>query len=400
MPEPGTAHEPPTAPASGESASYAAAPRRDWSGLAPATIVVAAGRPPHEPDAPLNPPVVLASTFRAGGRIEYARETTPTGEALEEVLGALEGGTATVFGSGMAAVNAVLDLVPPGGLVVAPDHVYTGVSVRLAELAEAGRLRLRRVPAEATVAAAGDDDLAVLWLESPTNPMLEVVDISAAAAAARGHGALVVCDSTFATPLGQHPLALGADVVLHSATKFIGGHSDLLLGAVVAADPALAERLRVRRVLLGAAPGALECYLALRGLRTLALRLDRGQSTAALLAGRLAGHGAVSTVRYPGLPGHPGHAIAARQMTGFGAMLSIDTIGTADDADAVCRAVRLWTHATSLGGVESLLERRRRWAREAADVPATLIRLSVGIEDPEDLWADLSQALDTLLLRG
>jgi cystathionine gamma-synthase len=300
----------------------------------------------------------------------------------------------------MAAVNAVLDLVPAGGLVVAPDHVYTGVSVRLAELAEVGRVQLRRVPADELAHAATTDGLAVLWLESPTNPMLEVVDIAAAAAAAHARGALVVCDSTFATPLGQQPLALGADVVLHSATKFIGGHSDLLLGAVVAADPALAERLRVRRVLLGAAPGALECYLALRGLRTLALRLERGQQTAGLLAARLRGHPAVRTVRYPGLPDHPGHDVAARQMSGFGAMISIDTVGAASDADAVCEAVRLWTNATSLGGVESLLERRRRWPLEAADVPDTLIRLSVGIEDPDDLWADLSQALDAALHPG
>lgn len=362
--------------------------------LSPRTLAVTAGRPAAEPDAPLNPPVVLASTFRAGGRLEYAREGAPTTEAFEAVLGALEGGRAVAYGSGMAAVNAVLDLLPPGALVVAPTHAYTGVSVRLGELAAVGRLALRRVDVadtEAVVAAC--DGAALLWLESPTNPMLEVADLAACAAGGHAAGARVVCDNTFATPLLQRPLDLGADVVLHSATKFLGGHSDLLMGATVSRDEELAEQLRVRRVLLGAAPGAMESYLAARGVRTLAVRLDRAQDNAGVLAARLAEHPTVARVRYPGLPDDPGHTRAAAQMAGFGAMVSIETVGGADVADRVAAGVRLWVHATSLGGVESLLERRRRWPAEAADVPEGLLRLSVGIEDVEDLWRDLDAAL-------
>ena len=368
-----------------------AVPPQRWR---PATVLVAGGRPAAEPDAPLNPPVTFASAFRAGGSLEYAREGSPSFEPLEEVLGALEGGRAVLFSSGMAAVNAVLDLLPVGGTVVAPRHAYTGVGVRLTELAATGRLRVRRVPVDdpAAVASscAGAD---LLWLESPTNPMLEVADIAAAAGAAHASGALVLCDNTFATPLGQQPLALGADVVLHSATKYIGGHSDLLLGALVAADDDLAERLRVRRVLLGGAPGAMEAWLALRGVRTLDLRLRHASASAAELARRLSAHPAVARVRYPGLPDDPGHPVASRQMNGFGGVLSIETVGGPGVADAVCEGTRLWVHATSLGGVESLLERRRRWPGEAGTVPETLIRLSVGIEDLDDLWTDLDDAL-------
>jgi cystathionine gamma-synthase len=364
-------------------------------GLAPRTVVVTAGRPPAQPDAPLNVPVVLASTFRAGGRIEYAREGSPTGEALEEAVAALEGGTAVAFGSGMAAVNAVLDLVPAGGVIVAPTHAYTGVAVRLTELAAADRLDVRRVDVTDTAAIeAACQGAALLWLESPTNPMLEVADIRAGAQAAHEAGAITLCDNTFATPLLQQPLSLGCDIVLHSATKFLGGHSDLLLGVCCAADPDLADRLRTRRVLLGAAPGALECYLALRGIRTLALRVDAAQRSARTLAERLVEHPAVARVRYPGLPGDPGHGRAAAQMAGPGAIIAFEPVGGAAAADRLCAATRLWVHATSLGGVESLLERRRRWPAEAADVPRSLIRLSVGIEDVEDLWADLAAALD------
>lgn len=366
-----------------------------WAGLSLRTVAVSAGRPGAEPDAPLNPPIVLASAFRAGGRMEYARETAPTTEAFEEVLGALEGGVAVAFASGMAAVIAVLDTLATGSVVVAPEHAYTGVSVRLQELAAAGRITLRRVPVADTAAVTSAvDGAALLWLESPTNPMLEVADIAACAAAGRSAGAVVVADNTFATPVLQRPLDLGADVVLHSATKYLGGHSDLLLGALVSRDPDLAESLRSRRVLLGASPGALECYLAVRGIRTLPLRIERAQENARVLAGRLAGHAAVSRVRYPGLPDDPGHSRAGRQMAGPGAIVAIETVGDAAVAERVCSGTRLWVHATSLGGVESLLERRRRWPAEAPGVPDTLLRLSVGVEDVEDLWADLSDALD------
>lgn len=372
-----------------------------WAGLSPRTVAVTAGRPPAHPDAPLNPPVVLASAFRAGGRMEYARETAPTTEAFEEVVGALEGGAAVAFASGMAAANAVLDTVAPTAVVVAPEHAYTGVSVRLQELAAAGRIRLRRVPvADTEAVASAVDGAALLWLESPTNPMLEVADLAACCAAAWAAGATVVADNTFATPMLQRPLDHGADVVLHSATKFLGGHSDLLLGALVTRDVELAETLRSRRVLLGAAPGALECYLAVRGVRTLPLRIERAQDNARVLADRLRGHPAVARVRYPGLPDDPGHDRAARQMAGPGALVAIETVGDAPTADRLCAATRLWVHATSLGGVESLLERRRRWSAESPGVPETLVRLSVGVEDVEDLWADLSAALDAAVDAG
>lgn len=341
------------------------------------TIAVHAGRPERSPDAPLNAPIVPASSFVAGGPMEYARDAAPTTEALEALIGALEGGHATCFASGMAAANAVMDLVPPGGTVVAPNEAYTGVAVRLRELRDAGRIGLRTVDvADAAAIARACDGAALLWLESPTNPLMDVADLPRAIADAHASGARVVVDSTFATPVLQRPLSDGADLVLHSVTKALAGHSDLLGGAVVAADPVLAEEVRGRRVFLGGAPSAFDCYLAMRGIRTLALRVERAQASAQVLAARLAAHPAVQRVRYPG----------------WGTMLAIELADVAA-CDALASRVRTWTHATSLGGVESLLERRRRWAKEAPSVPEALMRLSVGIEHVEDLWRDLEQAL-------
>jgi cystathionine gamma-synthase len=357
---------------------FAPEPVPGQPGLSIETLVVQAGRPPVEPNQPLNTPIVPASAFHAGGTTEYARETAPTTEALELALGALEHGTAVVYSSGMAAANAMMDLVPMGGLVVAPSAAYTGVAVRLRELAGIGRIGLRIVEADDTGAVASAcEGAALLWLESPTNPLLQVADLAACIAAAHEAGALVLVDNTFATPIHQTPLAMGADVVLHSVTKALGGHSDLLMGALVAADPDLAERLRIRRVLLGAAPSAFDCYLALRGLRTLALRVAKGQDNARSIVARLENHPAVDVVRYPG----------------FGTMASIEVNGGAAEADLLCESVRVWTYATSLGGVESLIERRRRWPLESDRVPEGLVRLSFGIESAEDLWADLDQAL-------
>ena len=358
------------------------------------TQLVHAGRPPAEPGNPVNYPVELSSTYHAGGAVEYARDGTLGMRSLEEAVGPLEGGEAIAFASGMAAANAIMDLLPQGAIVVAAEFTYTGVALRLRELDERGAISLRRVDiadTEAVIAALDGAD--AVWVESPTNPMMEIADIPAISAAAHGVGALVVCDNTFATPLGQRPLAMGADVVLHSATKAIGGHSDCLLGIAVTADPERAQALRVRRTLLGAAPGALECYLVLRGLRTLALRRARSQASAQVIAERLAAHPAVERVRYPGLPGDPGHERSTRLMTGPGFMMAIEIAGGADAAQAVAESTCLWVHATSLGGVESLIERRRRWPAENPRVPEGLLRLSVGIEDPEDLWSDLAQAL-------
>jgi cystathionine gamma-synthase len=292
----------------------------------------------------------------------------------------------------MAGIAAVLEMLPVGARVVAPRDSYTALRGLLHDGAAAGgRWQLRTVDmtdADELAAAVADADL--VWLETPSNPLLEVVDIAAVAAAS---GALVAVDNTFATPLLQSPLALGADFAVHSATKFIGGHSDLLLGAVACRRAEDRARLIRRREVAGATPGALEAFLALRGARTLAVRLRQAQETAGELAGRLAAHPAVTRVRYPGLPGDPHHALAARQMRGFGAVLSFEVADVAT-ADAMCAAVRVVTHATSLGGVESTIERRAKLPGQE-HVPAALLRLSVGVEHVEDVWADLSAALGT-----
>ncbi|MBI1377732.1 MAG: aminotransferase class I/II-fold pyridoxal phosphate-dependent enzyme [Frankiales bacterium] len=365
--------------------------------VSPETLVVAAGRPERAPDAPVNTPVVLSATFHAGGPIAYARTSNPTWEALEEVMGALEGGRALAFASGMGAISAVLDLVPTGGVVVVSSHTYSGVAARLRDLEAAGRVVVRLAPvddAESVLASCAGAHL--LWIESPTNPAMEVCDLTAVTAAARSLGVLTVCDNTFAGPLLQRPLELSVDVVVHSATKSLAGHSDVLMGIAVVSDDAYYDRLLRTRTLVGSIPGPFEAYLALRGIRTLALRVRQSQASALELARRLREHPAVTRVRYPGLPDDPGHAIASRQMRGYGSIVAFETTGTADDAERFCESVRLVTHATSLGGVETLVERRRRWPEERPDIPETLVRLSVGIEDVEDLWADLAQALDTI----
>jgi len=364
------------------------------AGLAPATRVVAAGRPEATAGAPVNGPIILSSTFHAGGPVGYTREGNGTWEALEEAVAALEGGRARAFASGMAAVTAVLDDVPAGALVVAPEAAYAGVLEQLRRLQTVGRLTVRLVDITDTDAVRDAvRGAALLWVESPTNPLLGVADIPALVRAAHGTGARVVVDNTFATPLLQRPLSVGADVVVHSATKYLSGHSDVLLGLTVANDEDLDSRLTRTRTLGGAIPGALESWLVLRGLRTLHLRMERSQANAMVLALRLAEHPAVARVRYPGLPDDPGHERAKAQLDGFGAMVSADVVGDADTAERACSATGLWTHATSLGGVESSLERRRRWPSESPLVPETLVRLSVGIENVEDLWRDLDQAL-------
>lgn len=352
--------------------------------LRPATLAVTAGRPPHEPDQPLNVPITMTSTYVATGDLEYGRFGNPTWTAFEDALGALEGGRALAFASGMAAVTTLLDLVGQGSSVIAPRHAYNGTVAALADAESRDRLRAHLVDITDTAgvikAMEDDEDCAFLWIESPTNPALEVADIPALAAAARELGIRVVVDNTFATPLLQQPLADGADIVLHSATKYIAGHSDVLMGALVVSDDEVYDALKARRGLAGSTPGPFEVWLALRGLRTLHVRLDRAQANAVELARRLAEHPAVEEVRYPG----------------FGAIVAPVLAGGADAGDFLVRATSLWVHATSLGGVESTFERRRRWKLEAATIPEGLVRLSVGIEDVEDLWNDLVQALDRI----
>ena len=291
----------------------------------------------------------------------------------------------------MAAAAAVFDLLPAGSRVVAPTDCYAGVKALLADGQQQGRWSAEMVDVTDTdtvLAAAAQADL--LWLESPTNPLLEIADLPALCGAGHAGRPLVAVDNTFATPLLQQPLALGADVVVHSATKFIGGHSDLLLGVAVA-HAHVAERLRRRREVAGATPGAMETFLALRGIRTMSVRLDQGQRSAVELARRLALHPAVHRVRYPGLPNDPGHDRASVQMSGFGAVLSFE-LADAATADGVCDAVQVISWATSLGGVESTIERRAKLPGQE-HVPPGLLRLSVGCEHVEDLWDDLAAAL-------
>ena len=344
----------------------------------------------------MNTPIVPVSNFTLGTDLSYSRnEGSPTWEAFEEVIAGLEGGDSVAFASGMAAISAIFELLPAGATVAIPSDCYQGVEGVAARGAHRGRWTVERYATDDTagwIDACGRCDL--IWLETPSNPLLAIADVVAIASTQRVDGALLVVDNTFATPLNQRPLALGADISVQSATKFLGGHSDLLSGVASANDPVIAAELRRVRSLHGATPGALESYLALRGLRTLALRLDRGQSSAARLAERLADHPLVDVVRYPGLPDHPGHEIAAAQLDGFGSVLSFD-VATGEAADAVCRGVELIQHATSLGGVESTME-RRSIIRGQEHLPAGLIRLSVGIEHVDDLWADLDRALRSI----
>jgi cystathionine gamma-synthase len=351
----------------------------DDESLHPETIAVIAGRPDRSPGAPLNAPMMPASTYHHGGDMVYGRDGNPGWEALEAAIGELEHGHCVTFASGLAATSAILDELPQGARVIGQRAPYYGVAALLRERADRGQIELEtHETLTADGLAATIEGATLVWIESPTNPLLDIVDLPAVIALAKGAGAMVLVDNTFATPFGQTPLTLGADLVLHSGTKLIGGHSDLLLGAIVAADPAFQVRLRARRSKTGATPGVLEAYLALRGLRTLPARFARAQSTARDLAARLAAHPGVSRVRYPG----------------SGAMISFETTGSAEDAEAVCEAARLIVHATSLGGAETSMERRARYASErAVGTPDTLIRLSVGLEHVEDLWRDLERAL-------
>lgn len=381
--------------------------------LSPATLAVSAGRPPRSPGAPVNPPVVLSSTYVSAGtpapdELLYARNDTETWQPFEAALAALEGARlpGLVLGSGMAAIAAALSLVPAGGRVVLPRHCYQMSRVLTTDLA--GRTGMTTdlvdiADTDATLAAvrgdAGRPPASLLWVESPTNPMLEVADLPALVAGAHEAGALVAVDNTFATPLGQQPLRHGADLVVHSVTKYLAGHSDLVLGALVTDDEGLRTRLAAYRTVHGAVAGPWEVWLALRGLRTLALRVERSQHNAAVLAARLAEHPDVAEVRHPSLPHDPGHERASRLLQGFGSVLGLRPRGGGAAADAVVDGVRLWLPATSLGGVESSLERRRRFPTESPTVPEDLLRLSVGVEDVEDLWEDLDQALRSAVRR-
>ena len=341
----------------------------------------------------LNAPIVLNSTYRVGGDLSYGRSGNETWEAFESVMGELEGGSAVAFASGIAAATAVLDLVPIGGTIVAPISLYMGLWSQLKERAKDGRANVHFVDqtdVDALLTAAQGADL--VWIETPSNPLMQIADI-AAIAEGLDDSTLLAVDGTFTTPLLQQPLALGADVVVHSATKLIGGHADLLMGVVIGSDE-LAEKLRDHRYNYGATPGALEAYLALRGLRTLSVRLERAQQSAQAIAEFLADSNHVKYVLYPGLSWHKGHALAAKQMKGFGTMLSFELAAGPDVAERLCEATQVFANATSLGGVESLMEvRGNRESERAMGTAPALIRVSAGIEHCDDLIADLTQAL-------
>ena len=349
--------------------------------LHPETSAITAGRPEVAPDASLNPPIVFSSTYHAGGPIGYGRYGNESWSALESAISELEGGQTLTFSSGMAAISAVFSILPIGAPVVASNQGYSGTMGLLNQHHASGRLEVRFVDITNTQEVIGAlKGAALLWLESPTNPCLDIADLPALIAAAKKQTIGVGVDNTFATPLVQKPLSMGADIVMHSVTKFLAGHSDVVLGSLSTSDSALFKRLEESRRFNGSIPGPFEAWLALRGLRTFPVRFRAAEANAKTLVTRLQSDARITKVRYPG----------------FGAVISFEIDGSAEQAEKVCESSRLITHATSLGGIESLWERRRRWALESPSVPEQLIRLSVGCEHVEDIWQDIEQALACL----
>jgi cystathionine gamma-synthase len=372
----------------------------DLEKLATESKVVAAGRPAKQPDGALNPPIALNSTFHEGGPVGYGRYGNETWSALEEAISVLEGGKTLLFSSGMAAISAVFSLLPEGAVIVAANNGYQGTTTLLKKLNESEKLKVRFVNlANTDECIAAIPGAQMLYLESPLNPLLEVVDLPKIIAAGKAAGCGVAVDNTLATPLLQNPLALGADISIHSVTKYLSGHSDLILGSLTTNDQALYGRLEQSRRYGGAIAGPFEAWIALRGLRTFAIRMQRSQENAMELANRLSKDSRISKVRYPGLATDSYHGLAKSFMKGFGAMISFDVKASVDQVDLMCNSSKLITNATSLGGVESIWERRRRWATESATVPENLIRFSVGIENVDDLWDDIQQALNTAKIK-
>jgi len=367
------------------------------------TLAVHAGHHPDPATGAVTPPIHLTTTFArdAEGALPhwfiYARSDNPTRRELETSLAALEGGeTALAFASGMAATAAVFQSMLPGEHVVAPQDAYYGTAKLLREVMAGWGLDSTLVDMADThaVAEAVRPETRLIWIETPSNPTLAVTDIPRVSAIARAAGARCVCDNTWATPMLQRPLALGCDAVMHSTTKYLGGHSDLTGGALVLpADDEWAARLRTLQQLGGAVPSAFDCWLLMRGIRSLAWRMRGHCENAARVASFLASHPAVEVVHYPGLASDPGHAVAGRQMTAFGGMVSIQVKGGANAALGVVRQVKLFTPATSLGGTESLIEHRASVEGPESRTPPGLLRLSIGLEHAEDLVGDLDQAL-------
>ena len=332
---------------------------------------------------------------------DYSRVANPTRTALQTCLASLEGADHGIaFSSGLGATTTIMHLVSPGERIVSVNDVYGGVYRMFSQVYEPkGYVFEYLTPQEMStnLGAHLDERTRLVWIESPTNPLLNIVDIQATAAAAHEAGALVVVDNTFATPYLQQPLDLGADIVAHSLTKYLGGHSDLIGGFAATSDPTIAERLTFLQKSLGAVPGPFDCWLVLRGLKTLAIRMQKHCANARAVAEFLNDHPAVERVLYPGLPEHPGHEVAARQMRDFGGMVSF-LMETEEEAVELCSRTTIWTLAESLGGVESLIEHPARMTHASTQegptaAPRTLIRLSVGIESADDLIEDLQQAL-------
>jgi len=374
------------------------------------TNAIHAGQDPDPSTGSVIVPIHATSTYVQDGvgrtreGYEYSRTANPTRTALQECLAALEGGRHGVaFASGMAATDTLLRAaLRPGDHLVLPHDAYGGTFRLVDKVLAAWGLEYTPVDLsdlDALRAAVRPGATKLVWCETPTNPLLGIADVAAVADVAREAGARLVVDNTFASPYLQTPLALGADAVLHSTTKYLGGHSDVVGGALVTDDDELAEQLRFLQNAAGAVPGPFDAWLTLRGIKTLALRMERHSDNAERIVGLLAGHPAVATVLYPGLPTHPGHEVAAKQMRRFGGMVSFRVTGGAAAALRVCAGTRLFTLAESLGGVESLIEHPGRMthmsvAGSALEVPDDLVRLSVGIEDVADLVEDLRAALD------
>jgi cystathionine beta-lyase/cystathionine gamma-synthase len=371
------------------------------------TRAIHEGQEPDPTTGSLTTPIYQTSTFvqeEVGKNkgYDYARVANPTRTALERCLASLEGADHGVaFSSGLGAVTTLMHLVSPGEHVVCVNDVYGGVYRMFSQVYEPKGYRFTFLSAEQIsgpeLRGHVDEQTRIVWLETPTNPLLNIVDIRAAAEAAHAAGAIVVVDNTFATPYLQRPLELGADVVIHSTTKYLSGHSDVIGGFAATNDPTIAERLRFLLKSLGAVPGPFDCWLVLRGLKTLAVRMERHCENARRIAAFLDEHAAVERVLYPGLRSHPGHDIAARQMSDFGGMISF-LAGSEEDAVRLVAETKIWKLAESLGGVESLIEHPARMTHAStADAPfatpGTLVRLSVGIESVDDLVADLEQAL-------
>jgi cystathionine gamma-synthase len=373
------------------------------------TLAIHAGQEPDAVTGAVAPPIYQTSTYKQDGvgglrgGYEYSRSANPTRTALEECLAALEAGTrGLAFASGLVAETTLLHVaVRPGDHVVIPGDAYGGTYRLFAKVFAQWGLEYTPVALDDldAVRAAVRPTTRVLWCETPTNPLLGLADISALAQIAHDGDALLVVDNTFASPYLQQPLPLGADVVVHSTTKYLGGHSDVVGGALVVADADLGERLAFHQNAIGGVPGPFDSWLVLRGIKTLGVRMDRHCENAARIVEMLTAHTAVDRVLYPGLPDHPGHEVAAKQMRGFGGMVSFTLRGGEEAALRVCERARIFTLAESLGGVESLIEHPGRMTHASVagsplEVPADLVRLSVGIESIEDLLADLAYALD------